>query len=78
MEQRATKSATTPDDQSVVMRWECACRQPPILLATVDRLGRVNIKFRDRYWHVEGRVRTHCPRCGTEHVLEPGAMPGEG
>ncbi|CAN5580521.1 hypothetical protein BH23CHL5_BH23CHL5_21350 [soil metagenome] len=52
-------------------RWECACKEPPLLLATYDSAGRVNIKVRDRYWHVQGRVQTICPRCGQEHVLEP-------
>ena len=42
-----------------------------MLLATYDDRGRINIKIRDRYWTVhEGVVRTHCPRCGAEHVLD--------
>ncbi len=53
-----------------VTRWECRCQLPPILLATYDRRGRVHIKARDRYWHVDGLVQTICPKCGTEHALD--------
>jgi hypothetical protein len=52
-------------------RWECQCREPAVLLGTVEPNGRINIKSRDRYWHIEGIVRTTCPRCGMEHVLDP-------
>jgi hypothetical protein len=51
-------------------RWECRCQQPPVLLATYDDLGRIHIKSRDRYWHIDGVVRTVCPRCGAEHTLD--------
>jgi hypothetical protein len=40
-----------------------------VLLGTYDATGKVNIKVRDRYWHVLGRVWTVCPKCGAEHVL---------
>lgn len=53
-----------------VFRWQCRCQNPPVLLATYDAEGRVNIKVRDRYWHVHGQVQTICPRCGAEHVLD--------
>jgi hypothetical protein len=53
-----------------VKRWECRCREPAVLLGTIERNSRVNIKVRDRYWHVEGIIRTTCPRCGVEHVLD--------
>ncbi|MBA2521407.1 MAG: hypothetical protein H0V24_17260 [Chloroflexia bacterium] len=53
-----------------VFRWECRCQEPPQLLATYDEGGRINIKVRDRYWHVFGLVRTICPRCGAEHLLD--------
>jgi hypothetical protein len=56
--------------QTRVFRWECPCREPPVLLATYDRRGRINIKVRDRYWHVRGQVQAICPRCGAEHVLD--------
>lgn len=59
-----------PGSDVVVRRWECDCRQPPVLLGTYDLGGRVNIKVRDRYWHVLGVVWTHCPRCGREHVID--------
>jgi hypothetical protein len=59
-----------PGGGESVRRWECGCREPAVLLGTFDRNGRINIKVRDRYWHVEGVVRTTCPRCGVEHVLD--------
>jgi hypothetical protein len=55
----------------ILFRWECRCRQPPVLLATYDGRGRIHIKARDRYWHVQGVVQTICPRCGSEHALDP-------
>lgn len=53
-------------------RWVCRCGVPPVLLATYGPSGTVNIKVRDRYWHVSGceQVQAICPRCGTEHVLD--------
>jgi hypothetical protein len=67
--------------QRVLFRWECRCRQPPVLLATYDAHGRIHIKARDRYWHVQGVVQAICPRCGSEHALDPrngsrSAIPG--
>jgi hypothetical protein len=64
--------------QRILFRWECRCRQPPVLLATYDARGRVHIKARDRYWHVQGIVQTVCPRCGSEHALDlrPGSRSG--
>ena len=53
-----------------VMRWVCNCEDPPVLLATYDHTGRVNIKARDRYWHCIGRVQTICPKCGREQVMD--------
>ena len=52
-------------------RWVCDCQRPPVLLGTYDDGGRVNIKVRDRYWHIRGSVWTICPRCGGEHYLDP-------
>ncbi|MCC6315294.1 MAG: hypothetical protein IT337_14920 [Thermomicrobiales bacterium] len=53
-------------------RWECSCRQPPVLLGTFDAEGRINLKVRDRYWRVlDGVVETLCPRCGSAHALGP-------
>jgi hypothetical protein len=57
--------------QRVLFRWECRCQQSPVLLATYDDSGRINIKARDRYWHIQGTVQTVCPRCGSEHTLDP-------
>lgn len=55
-----------------VRRWACDCQQPPILLATVDADGTLNVKVGDRYYHIEDprRVRATCPRCGRVHTLE--------
>jgi hypothetical protein len=53
-----------------LFRWECRSEQPPMLLATYDSNGTAHIKVRDRYWHVRGEVRSICPRCGTEHMLD--------
>ena len=69
--------AATSKDARHLVRWECRCQDPPVLLATYDRHGRINIKVRDRYWHIDGVVRTVCPRCGSEHVLDLRAM-GDG
>jgi hypothetical protein len=60
----------SPIDGDTVRRWECRCRQPAFLLGTLDRDGRINLKVRDRYWHVVGIVRTTCPLCGREHELD--------
>jgi hypothetical protein len=66
MHQRAAPGAT----HGTVSRWVCQCQTPPVLLGTYDEAGRINIKMRDRYWHVMGVVATQCPRCGAEHVLD--------
>lgn len=60
-----------PAAEQTARRWVCPCSVPPILLATVEG-DRVNLKIRDRYYHIEGvqgRVRATCPRCGREHTL---------
>src|SRR5680860_146914 len=53
-------------------RWECPCQEPPVLLATYGPNGRINIKVRDRYWHLfgVGQVQAICPRCAAEHILD--------
>ena len=53
-------------------RWVCPCQEPPVLLATYDPAGKLNIKVRDRYWHLYGfgHVQAICPRCGAEHLLD--------
>jgi hypothetical protein len=69
-----------PVDGAPLVRWECGCRQPPVLLATYGANGLIHIKARDRYWHVRGSVQTVCPRCGGEHRLDLGqgdSTPGE-
>jgi hypothetical protein len=71
MHQRAAPSGLAERDP--VIRWECRCKEPPVLLGTYDSSGRVNIKVRDRYWRIIGQVWTICPRCGSEHELDPTA-----
>ncbi len=63
-------SATTA--RRSVYRWVCPCQEPPVLLATYDPAGKLNIKVRDRYWHLYGfgHVQAICPKCGAEHVLD--------
>jgi hypothetical protein len=58
------------ESERFLFRWECRCQQTPVLLATYDAHGRINIKARDRYWHVQGTVETVCPRCGSAHALD--------
>ena len=59
--------AVAPGD---LVRWECRCRQTPILLGTYDPDGQIHIKVRDRHWRILGAVQTRCPRCGAEHALD--------
>ena len=54
------------NEARALVRWECRCQHPPVLLGTYDAQGRINIKARDRYWHIQGVVQTVCPRCGSE------------
>ena len=60
------EGTTTAGGAVPPFRWECGCRETPVLLGTYEADGRINLKSRDRYWHVYGRVETHCPRCGAE------------
>lgn len=66
----APRARRSGGGRAAVFRWQCRCQEPPVLLATYEADGRVNIKVRDRYWHVQGQVQTICPRCGAEHVLD--------
>jgi len=57
-------------------RWLCHCSTPPILLGTLEG-GNVNLKMRDRYYHIEavqGRIRAICPKCGRQHAIEFGRV----
>ena len=65
-----TRQSAGNGTRATVFRWECRCQERPVLLATYDAHGRINIKVRDRYWHVHGQVQTVCPRCGAEHILD--------
>ena len=52
-------------------RWVCPCSTPPVLLATLDG-NQINLKVRDRYYHIEGlhgRIQATCPRCGKQHTI---------
>ena len=52
-------------------RWVCRCAEPPTLLATIGG-NQVNLKIRDRYYHIEGRqgsIQTVCPMCGKQHTI---------
>jgi hypothetical protein len=66
----APRLAVSHASSGPLFRWECRCQQTPVLLATYDGRGRIHIKVRDRYWHIEGIVQTVCPRCGAEHTLD--------
>jgi hypothetical protein len=70
IEDRTIRSTPAP------YRWVCPCQEPPVLLATYDPAGRLNIKVRDRYWHLFGfgHVQAICPRCGAEHLLDMRAL----
>jgi len=67
--ERAVSSGAEGSPRAL-FRWECRCQPTPVLLATYDDRGRINIKMRDRYWHIQGVVQTVCPRCGSEHALD--------
>lgn len=52
-------------------RWECHCSDPPILLARYDPDGHIEIKVRDRFYHLaSGCVQATCPKCGATHILD--------
>ncbi len=71
------RARTSTQTLSSAVRWECHCQDPPVLLATWQPGGRVNIKVRDRYWHLDGfgTVKTVCPRCAASHELDLGVEP---
>ncbi len=60
-----------------ISRWVCTCQDPPVLLATYDGAGTINIKSRDRYWTVRGEVWARCPLCGTEHYFDRAGLADE-
>jgi len=74
---RRTSSSTERSERAIrstapVYRWVCPCQNPPVLLATYGPNARINIKVRDRYWHLQGfgMVEAICPRCAAEHMLD--------
>jgi hypothetical protein len=73
----STPVALTADRRALraptnAFRWECPCQTPAVLLATYEPGGKINIKVRDRYWHLYGfgTVQAVCPRCAAEHILD--------
>jgi hypothetical protein len=70
---RNTRREGRSPGASPIDRWECHCQEPPVLLATYDAHGTINIKARDRYWTVQGTVKARCPKCGAEHTFDPAA-----
>lgn len=76
----ASAASAGGEANSLARRWVCRCSSPPVLLATVED-GQVNLKIRDRYYHIEGlrgQVRATCPRCGKQHVLALGGATDAG
>jgi hypothetical protein len=76
-ERRPRASTSTSTERTIrsvpaVYRWVCPCQDPPVLLATYGPNARINIKVRDRYWHLHGfgMVEAICPRCAAEHLLD--------
>ena len=52
-------------------RYDGRCSKPPVLLATLEG-NQINLKIRDRYYHIEGlhgRVQATCPLCGKRHSI---------
>ncbi|HYP61918.1 MAG TPA: hypothetical protein VEQ36_15940 [Thermomicrobiales bacterium] len=70
MQPEAADPSHSAAPHAPIYRWECGCHRPPVLLATFDLTGRIEIAQEDRYWQVNGRVATHCPKCGKEHLLQ--------
>jgi len=73
-----TNDAHAQPQPATPRRWLCHCSVPPTLLATLEG-GNVNLKIRDRYYHIEGlhgRIRAICPRCGQQHTID--LPPGSG
>jgi hypothetical protein len=67
-------SRNAPAGGAAPRRWLCRCSTPPILLATLEG-DNVNLKIRDRYYHIEGvrgRIRAICPKCGQQHTIQLG------
>ena len=77
MVSRQAGGALLRSGRSSISRWVCECQDPPVLLATYDGSGLVNIKARDRYWTVKGEVWARCPLCGTEHHFDAAAPHSE-
>lgn len=71
-EQMRVSTDRTIRSTPAVYRWVCPCQDPPVLLATYGPNARINIKVRDRYWHLHGfgMVEAICPRCAAEHILD--------
>ena len=68
---RAPALAGDRRERGAAHKWFCGCKEPPVLLGTLDRSGEIHLKSRDRYWHVRGSVTALCPLCGCKHRLDP-------
>jgi hypothetical protein len=55
---------------SPVYHWECLCREPPVVLGRYDLTGRIELDDPGRFWQINGRVATNCPKCGKPHLLD--------
>lgn len=60
--------ATIP--RALPLRWVCSCRVPPLVLGSFDLQGHLALEHHERYWLVNNRITTNCPRCGKQHRLE--------
>jgi hypothetical protein len=76
MSTHAHSGNTADAPRPPLYRWECPCRRPPVLLATFDLRGRIQIANEDRYWQADGRIATNCPKCGKQHLLQARIDPG--
>lgn len=65
------KSQENPTSRSTnYVRWTCPNHSSPVLLAMVDEQGHLQIKVRNRVWHISNftTVTATCPKCGERHT----------
>jgi hypothetical protein len=41
-----------------------------VVLGTYTLAGRVELEDLSRFWQINGRVATNCPKCGKPHLLD--------
>ena len=51
------------------------CQLSPVLLGSYVPNGLVVVKMRDRWYWIDGTVKTVCPRCGATHELDSASDP---